>query len=66
MAVEPIHDDDPRLSHPKCGRWMPLAEEPCYRWPGHRDFCRSRFAVEYGRELRARKYAARKVRQGAA
>lgn len=61
MAVEPIPDEDPRLSHPKCGRWMPIARERCYRWPGHRTECRSRFAVEYSREV-ARNYRARKTR----
>lgn len=56
MAVEPIHDADPRLDHPKCGRWMPLAAEPCYRWPGHRTECRTRYALECNREAHARRY----------
>lgn len=65
MAVEPIYDEDPRLDHPKCGRWMVLAQEPCYRWPGHKRECRTQFAVEYSRDLHRRRYRA-KHRESAA
>jgi len=61
MAVEPINDEDPRLWHPKCGRWMPIAREHCYRWPGHRTKCRTQFAVEYSRIVQARNRQARKA-----
>jgi hypothetical protein len=49
MAVGPVKDD-PRLDHVKCDRWMPVARERCYRWPGHRGGCRTRRSVEYDRE----------------
>lgn len=42
---------------PRCARWMPRVGQPCGRFAGHRDSCRSRALMDEEAARRARRRA---------